>query len=206
MSNPTFAKQGIYPVPIREFGDPILLQESVPIQNTKDVEHLVHQMIKIQIRYQIPTLSANELGAGVRLITILLNKQIIPEVSSLTINQSSKIICSDSILILQNPLLESSGEIITEPEYCYSLPTTGIQIPRHQHVKIKGSGVKGELIELEAQNTLARHLQHTMDHLNGILLIEHTAIRERRRILENYQRIKTRREQGRKRLHLKSEH
>lgn len=79
----------------------------------------------------------------------------------------------DGLIELINPeILEMSGEQIG-PEACLSFPGyTGI-VKRAKYVKIKTLNRDGETRSLEADNHLARCIQHEIDHLNGVLFIDH---------------------------------
>ena len=71
-----------------------------------------------------------------------------------------------------NPeLLENEGESQME-EGCLCLPGVLIDIKRSEKVKVKGLNDKGEEIVVDAEGLLARALQHEVEHLDGILIID----------------------------------
>lgn len=76
---------------------------------------------------------------------------------------------------LVNPELEwSSGELATAAEGCLSLPRVIVDVERPLHVRVSGANVKGETILIEASGLEARVLQHEIDHLNGVLILDRT--------------------------------
>jgi len=80
---------------------------------------------------------------------------------------------AEDFQILVNPELEPlDGEQTPALEGCLSIP--GIQLPvlRHNKVKVKATNMLGEHYQFEAVELEARILQHEVDHLNGILIID----------------------------------
>jgi peptide deformylase len=81
--------------------------------------------------------------------------------------------CGEGLIELINPeIIESAGEQIG-PEACLSFPGyTGI-VKRAKSVKVTSLNRFGERFTLEAEDYLARCIQHEVDHLNGLLFIDH---------------------------------
>ena len=76
-------------------------------------------------------------------------------------------------LALINPeVIERTGQQVEE-EGCLSLPDIREKVKRAAWVKVRAQNVKGEWFEVEGEELLARALQHEIDHLNGILFIDH---------------------------------
>jgi peptide deformylase len=83
-------------------------------------------------------------------------------------------------LVLINPeVIECSGEIERE-EACLSLPGISEVLARPAKVRVKGLDGKGEEVDVSAEGTLARALLHEIDHLNGVLFIDHLALARRK--------------------------
>ena len=79
----------------------------------------------------------------------------------------------DSLVVLVNPeIVEATGESDIE-EGCLSLPGIYELVPRAERVKVRAFDQNGNAFTLEAQGLLAVCIQHEMDHLNGILFIDH---------------------------------
>lgn len=101
-------------------------------------------------------LAANQVGVSSRLIVI----------DPRTKKESKPI-------ILINPvIMEQDSEEINE-EGCLSFPKFYEYIKRAKKVLVKGINLQGEPFEMECEGFLARAVQHELDHLNGVLLIDH---------------------------------
>ena len=76
---------------------------------------------------------------------------------------------------IANPVLEwSSGNLATAAEGCLSLPRVIVDVERPLHVRVTGADTKGEPILIEASGLEARVLQHEIDHLDGVLILDRT--------------------------------
>jgi peptide deformylase len=81
--------------------------------------------------------------------------------------------CGDGLIELINPeILEMEGEQ-TGTEACLSFPGYFGNVKRAQSVKLKTLNRQGETIHLKGEGFMARCIQHEIDHLNGILFVDH---------------------------------
>lgn len=88
------------------------------------------------------------------------------------------------IAAVVNPELEwSSGE--TEPleEGCLSLPGILVEVERSVHVRVRGRDERGDGLLIEASGLEARVLQHEIDHLDGVLILDRTSRDERKQAM-----------------------
>jgi peptide deformylase len=82
-------------------------------------------------------------------------------------------------LVLINPeFLDKQGKQVGE-EGCLSIPGFREDVSRAMKVRVRAQNVEGESFELDAEELLARAIQHEMDHLNGILFISHVSMLKR---------------------------
>lgn len=80
----------------------------------------------------------------------------------------------DSFTALINPeVIRTSGPLIKDYEGCLSVPLIYGMVPRPTQAKIKAETLDGTPVRIKAQNELARTLLHEIDHLEGILFIDH---------------------------------
>ena len=80
-----------------------------------------------------------------------------------------------------NPQVEwLSAELATAEEGCLSLPGIGLDVERALHARVSGVDVQGEPLLLEASGLEARVLQHEIDHLDGVLIIDRTTREQRK--------------------------
>ncbi|MBE9913587.1 peptide deformylase [Paenibacillus donghaensis] len=139
---------------ILPFGDPVLRKKSKPVREiTPKILRILDDMVD--------TLYAEEGRAGLAAPQIgILRRLIVMD-------------CGEGLIELIDPeILEMDGEQ-TGAEACLSFPGyTGI-VKRAKYVKIKTLTRTGETVYLEGHDYLARCIQHEIDHLNGILYIDH---------------------------------
>ena len=84
----------------------------------------------------------------------------------------------DKIVIINPEIILKEGSQTGE-EGCLSIPGFREPITRANKVKVIARNVKGECVELEGEELLARAFQHEIDHLNGILFISHLSTLKR---------------------------
>jgi peptide deformylase len=88
------------------------------------------------------------------------------------------------LVAVVNPQLEWSSEEQEEAEEgCLSLPGVAIDVERPLHVRIRAQDQSGEEILIEASGLEARVLQHEMDHLDGVLILDRTSKEQRKEAL-----------------------
>ncbi len=79
-------------------------------------------------------------------------------------------------LVMINPVIEQlAGPVEPFEEGCLSFPGLYIHIQRHRDVRVAYCDLEGEKQQLAAGGLLARIIQHEIDHLNGVLFIDHLA-------------------------------
>ncbi|MBW7477174.1 peptide deformylase [Paenibacillus oenotherae] len=139
---------------ILPFGDPVLRKAAKPVEtiNAKTLK-LLDDMAE--------TLYAAEGRAGLAAPQIgMLRRLIVMD-------------CGEGLIELINPeILEMSGEQ-EGAEACLSFPGYYGHIKRANRVRITSLSRQGEKISFECEGYLARCVQHEVDHLNGVLFIDH---------------------------------
>jgi len=140
--------------PIVPFGDPILRKTARP------VEAVNARTLKI-LDDLVETLYDEEGRAGLAAPQIgILRRLLVMD-------------CGEGLIELINPeIVEMNGEQ-TGPEACLSYPGYYGYVKRADHVKVKTLNRQGETVILEGEGYLARCMQHEIDHLNGILFVDH---------------------------------
>lgn len=132
--------------------DPILRKISKEVPKiTPNVLKLISNMLETMYEYNGVGLAAPQVGVLKRIIVVDIG---------------------DGPIALINPeILERSGSQIGQ-EGCLSCPDMWGDVDRAQYIKIKGITPEGEEVIFEAEDYLARALQHECDHLDGILFID----------------------------------
>jgi peptide deformylase len=90
---------------------------------------------------------------------------------------------SNPICLINPEIIEKDGEIEWE-EGCLSVPKYYESVKRANKIKVKALNEMGETYEIEADELLSVCIQHEMDHLNGILFVDHLSKLKQRRLLE----------------------
>jgi peptide deformylase len=87
---------------------------------------------------------------------------------------------------LVNPELEWSGdELETLEEGCLSLPNVGVDVERPVHVRVRALDERGAPLTIEASGLEARVIQHEIDHLDGILILDRTSREQRKQAMRD---------------------
>jgi peptide deformylase len=76
-------------------------------------------------------------------------------------------------MVLVNPSIEwASEELETATEGCLSLPAVHVEVQRNARVRVRAQDQHGEPLEVEADGLRARVIQHEIDHLDGLLILD----------------------------------
>jgi peptide deformylase len=90
-------------------------------------------------------------------------------------------------LKLANPeIIWQSPELTTGNEGCLSLPEHYAEVTRPEKVRLRYLDYQNEIREMEASGLLATCLQHEIDHLNGVLFIDHISKLKRDRVMKKF--------------------
>ena len=148
---------------VRTFGDPVLRSRASEVgEFDAELRRAAERMIGLMHDAMGVGLAATQLGALRRLLVF----QAGPDASPTA---------------LANPVIEwSSGELVTATEGCLSLPRVVMDVERPLHVRVSGRDVEGEPLLIEASGLEARVLQHEIDHLDGILILDRTNLEHRK--------------------------
>ncbi|HZH28584.1 MAG TPA: peptide deformylase [Azospirillaceae bacterium] len=87
-------------------------------------------------------------------------------------------------------LWASEDRVILEQEGCLSIPDLYADVARPEQIRMRYLDEKGETREIEADGLLARCIQHEIDHLDGILFIDHLSKLKRDMFLRKMQKVK----------------
>jgi peptide deformylase len=155
---------------IRTFGDPVLKSKAAPVTDIDGkLVRLVDDMFD--------TLYDSNQGIALAAPQIGVQKQIF--VWDL----------DETPTVVFNPeIVESSGEWVYD-EGCLSIPGLYVELVRPKQVLLRGIGIDGETVELEADELLARLFQHELDHLHGVLMFDRMTPEQRKEAMAEYRRL-----------------
>jgi peptide deformylase len=148
---------------IRQFGDPVLRTKARPIERFDDalreeverMGHLMDDAIGVG-------LAATQVGVVHRLLVYRVGHD-------------------SELAALINPEVEWSGrDTESMEEGCLSLPRVLVEVDRPVHVRVRALNEFGEPILIEASGLEARVIQHEIDHLDGVLILDRTSREQRK--------------------------
>jgi peptide deformylase len=149
-------------------GDEQLRKHSILVPDLNGTVHtLIEQMFESLREYKGIGLAAVQVGSLYRLF--------ITEV------------VGDKPRVFVNPeILETSLEQVSYEEGCLSIPGVEADVLRPQRVRVQAWNEKGRPFTLDAEDLLARVVQHEFDHLNGVLFIDRIDPKKRERLVRQY--------------------
>ena len=147
---------------LKYYPDPVLRKIASPVTGVnKVIRHLINVMSKIMYSHQGIGLAAPQVG--------ILKKVVIVDIG-------------EGLISMINPeILTGLGEDFME-EGCLSLPDTGINIKRKQSIFVRYIDRNEKEKECELNGLTARVIQHEIDHLNGVLIIDYAPLVDRSKL------------------------
>jgi len=170
---------------IYETPDPVLREISKPVETFDDgLKNLVSDMFETMYAAPGIGLAAVQVGVPVRLLVIDLQE---PE-------EEGGEPLRDPRVFINPEILWHSDEEVPYTEGCLSVPEQYAEVMRPDRIRARWRDVEGKSYEEEIDGLLAVCLQHEMDHLNGVLFIDHLSRLKRDMVLKKL--AKWRKEQG----------
>ena len=170
-------------LPIYETPDPILRQISSPVEEvTDELRTLIDDMFATMYAAPGIGLAAIQVGVPMRLLVIDLQE---PE-------EEGGEPVRDPRLFINPEILETSEITVPYQEGCLSVPDQYAEVLRPDRVRARWMDRDGSLREEWIDGLLATCLQHEIDHLNGVLFIDHLSRLKREMIMKKL--VKARRE------------
>jgi peptide deformylase len=143
---------------IIEYPNPILSQKAEKIKGPSalEIKELILAMTKTMRKANGLGLAAPQIGKSLQLCLVQINADE-----------------TSSPLVLINPKITAhSSDATAASEGCLSFPGKFLPIIRFEKVQVRYFDEKGKRCKIKASGLLARALQHEIDHLNGILIID----------------------------------
>jgi len=151
---------------VRKYGDPVLRSRALEVerfdetlvQEVRRMGHLMHDAYGIG-------LAATQVGVMHRVLVYRTELE-------------------GTVAALVNPVLEwSSKDKEPSEEGCLSLPGVSVEVERPVHVRVRALDEHGNPIMVEASGLEARVIQHEMDHLDGVLILDRTSREQRKQAM-----------------------
>ncbi|HEX4168810.1 MAG TPA: peptide deformylase [Bryobacteraceae bacterium] len=150
---------------ILKYGEPILEQAAEPVVefDTPDLKELIDDMWETMYAAKGVGLAAPQIGLKKRISVI-----------DISVGEDE----TKKIVIINPEVITREGKQTGE-EGCLSIPGFREPVTRAGKVKVRAQNEKGETIEFDGEELLARALEHEIDHLNGILFLNHLSALKR---------------------------
>jgi peptide deformylase len=152
---------------IRVLGDPILRQETTPVQEiTPGIRLLAKNMFETMRVAKGIGLAAPQVGRTERLAVVEVD---------------------DATFVIINPeIVHTDGKPAKAEEGCLSIPDVYGDVERPALVRVRALDLEGREFEIDAGDLLARCLQHEIDHLHGKLFLDYLSVLKRRAALAKW--------------------
>ncbi|MEO8454921.1 MAG: peptide deformylase [Sphingomicrobium sp.] len=172
-------------LPIVEVPDPRLRQISSPVGQVDDgVRALVADMFETMYAAPGIGLAAIQVGVAKRILVIDLQEP----------KEEGGEPVRDPRVFINPEILDHSDQEVPYTEGCLSVPDQYAEVDRPDRIRARWLDLDGRLREEDIEGLLATCLQHEMDHLDGVLFIDHLSRLKREMILKKI--AKLRKEQG----------
>ena len=147
--------------PIQLLGSPVLRAHCEPVQNVRSpavrvvADDLQETLRNLVARHGFGRgLAASQIGAPIRILCLE----------------------ADAPMFLINPEVVDIGtEDFFVWDDCFSVPNLRVRVLRAHHIRVRFQDLSGNTRELDAEGDLAELLQHEIEHLDGILIVDHPA-------------------------------
>lgn len=151
---------------IRKWGDPVLKSRATPVDRFDEtLQQQVQRMAGIMKDATGVGLAAPQVGLSQRLLVYRIGSEA-------------------PVITLVNPELEwHSEDRETFEEGCLSIPSVAVDVQRPIHVRVRARDEHGEERLVEASGLEARVIQHEMDHLDGVLMLDRASREDRKEAL-----------------------
>jgi peptide deformylase len=163
-------------LPIELWGSPFLRQIALPVEQFDDaLPELVRAMYRTMYRAHGQGLAAPQVGLLQRLVVIDLPDDDAPAIT------------------LVNPRITARSVATARfEEGCLSLPGVTGFVTRAHAITVEAFDIRGNVFSLDAEGALADCVQHELDHLDGILYVDHLSPLQRQLVLRRYDKLSMR--------------
>ena len=146
-----------------KFGDPVLKSKASPVgEFGPELRAEIERMVGIMRDGMGVGLAATQLGVLRRLLVF----------QAITDREPTSVVNPEIAWLSEDAAIAEEG--------CLSLPRVSVDVERPLHVRVRGRDGEGEEIEIEASGLEARVLQHEIDHLDGVLILDRTTRAQRK--------------------------
>ena len=157
-------------------GDPVLRTEAEAVERFDDeLRALVRDMFETMYLAEGIGLAAPQVGISRRVLVVDLRREDEPE---------------HRVALVNPKVVWTSDDTDKQPEGCLSIPGLEEVVERPWAVRIEGLDPEGKEVVIEAEELFSRALQHEIDHLDGILFLDHVSPLTRRLAMKKWKKLR----------------
>lgn len=149
----------------------ILREVAKPVTEfTPELKMLIKDMIEFMIESNGVGLAAPQIGVSQRFLVVAFDDM-------------------EPMALINPEIIETSVEENVYEEGCLSIPGMYAKVTRPERVKIQAWNERGRPFTIDAEGMLATVIQHEIDHLNGILFIDHLKDKAKDKLIKKYNKV-----------------
>lgn len=168
-------------LPLFEYPHPILHQKAKPVAKVDDsTRKFLDDMLETMYADKGVGLAAPQVGVSERIVVIDAEQH----------DEDGNYKPGNPMYLVNPEIIYKSEDRIIFCEGCLSVPGQSADVERHQRVKVRYLDYNGKEQEIEAEDYLAVVLQHEIDHLDGILYIDHISRLKRNMLLKKLDKFR----------------
>jgi peptide deformylase len=161
----------VTPRPIHLLGSPVLRERAVEIEKVDDeVRQLVRDLFDTMHADNGIGLAANQVGIARRVAVVQTEDE-------------------DAVVLIDPVIVEREGQVKGE-EGCLSIPDIFGDVERSARIVIETTTVDNERVRVEATDLRSRAIQHEIDHLEGVLFLDHLSPLKRRMLMKKWKKLR----------------
>jgi peptide deformylase len=157
-----------------KYGNPILRKKCSMVTDFSKLSDFIDNMFYTMYEEEGIGLAANQVGVGMNLFVI--------DISHTDENEFPRIFVNGEIISSDDESIFSEG--------CLSIPQVALEVKRPENIVFKYQDIREKWHEEEFDGLLARAIQHEIDHLNGVLIIDLVSEMQRVRVNQEIKKIK----------------
>ncbi len=170
-------------IPVRTIPDNVLREKAKPVSGVDArVGKFMDDMLESMYVQRGIGLAANQVGVLERVITVDISEER---------NGSKALLMANPEIVWRDPT-----ETFTYNEGCLCVPEQFAEVTRPKRIRLTYLDQSGKQQEIEAEDLLSQCLQHEVDHLNGVLFIDHISKLKRDMITKKVEKAKREQEGG----------
>lgn len=158
---------------IVHYGDPILRKKCKSVKDLEDINSIISDMFDSMYEAEGIGLAANQVGLDMNLFII--------DITGIEEDEKTRV-------FINGKIIDARGESWFE-EGCLSIPDIRLNVKRPDIIRFKYQDEKGEEYEEEFDGLLARAIQHEVDHLNGVFIVDRVSQTEKMSVSKELKNI-----------------